>query len=197
MRAICWSVHKKYLLLLDQTSLLHFRSSIDRPLNLPPYPCSNNYFSIPEENIQSIIGGWWKKTILDEVVVAYGHSSVIICRGATRSNRKWRDRKWRQSRDRKWRHRKSRGLSPYFPVFFFTYFFFSYFFPVFFSRTLFSRIFFYFFFPYFFRYYFPVLHQKSGRLKSNVLKYQWVVFLVRVVISQFMFLAEYPFKRHP
>jgi hypothetical protein len=33
-------------------------------------------------------------------------------------------------------------------------------------------------------------------LKSNVLKYQWVVFLVRVVISQFMFLAEYPFKRH-
>jgi hypothetical protein len=27
-------------------------------------------------------------------------------------------------------------------------------------------------------------------LKSNVLKYQWVVFLVRVVISQFMFLAN-------
>ena len=41
---------------------LHFRSSIDRPLNpLPPYPCSNNYFSIPEENIWSIIGGLWKK----------------------------------------------------------------------------------------------------------------------------------------
>jgi hypothetical protein len=30
---------------------LHFRSSIDRPLNLPQYPCSNNYFSISEENI--------------------------------------------------------------------------------------------------------------------------------------------------
>ena len=48
---ICWIVPKKYLLLLDQTILLHFRSSIDRPLNLPQYPGSNNYFSIPEENI--------------------------------------------------------------------------------------------------------------------------------------------------
>jgi hypothetical protein len=44
-------VPKKYLLLLDRTICLHFRSSIDRPLNpLPPYPCSNNYFSIPKEN---------------------------------------------------------------------------------------------------------------------------------------------------
>jgi hypothetical protein len=42
---------QKYLLLLDQTILLHFRSSIDRPLNLPQYPSSKNYFSIPEENI--------------------------------------------------------------------------------------------------------------------------------------------------
>ena len=33
VRAICWIVPKKYLLLLDQTILLHFRSSIDRPLN--------------------------------------------------------------------------------------------------------------------------------------------------------------------
>ena len=49
--AICWIVPKKYLLLLDQTILLHFRSSIDRSLNLPQYPGSNNYFSIPEENI--------------------------------------------------------------------------------------------------------------------------------------------------
>ena len=48
---ICWIVPKKYLLLLDQTNLLHFRSSIDRPLNLPQYPGSNNHFSIPEENI--------------------------------------------------------------------------------------------------------------------------------------------------
>ena len=48
---ICWIVPKKYLLLLDKTILLHFRSSIDRPLNLPQYPGSNNYFSIPEENI--------------------------------------------------------------------------------------------------------------------------------------------------
>jgi hypothetical protein len=47
----------KYLLLLDQTILLQFRSSIDRPLNLPQYPGSNNYFSIPEENIKSIIEG--------------------------------------------------------------------------------------------------------------------------------------------
>ena len=31
-------VPKKYLLLLDQTILIHFRSSIDRPLNLPQYP---------------------------------------------------------------------------------------------------------------------------------------------------------------
>jgi hypothetical protein len=40
VRAICWIVPKKYLLLLDQTILLHydFRSSIDRPLNLPQYP---------------------------------------------------------------------------------------------------------------------------------------------------------------
>ena len=44
-------VPNKYLLLLDQTILLHFRSSIDIPLNLPQYPGSNNYFSIPEENI--------------------------------------------------------------------------------------------------------------------------------------------------
>ena len=49
--SICWIVPKKYLLLLDQTILLHFRSSIDRPLSLPQYPGSNNYFSNPEENI--------------------------------------------------------------------------------------------------------------------------------------------------
>ena len=42
---------KKYRLLLDQTILLHFRSSIDRPLSLPQYPGSNNYISIREENI--------------------------------------------------------------------------------------------------------------------------------------------------
>jgi hypothetical protein len=48
---ICWIVPQKYLLLLDQTILLHFRSNIDRPLNLPQYPGNNNYFSIPGENI--------------------------------------------------------------------------------------------------------------------------------------------------
>ena len=48
---ICCIVPKKYLLLLDQTISLHFRSGIDRPLNLPQYPGSNNYFSIPEEII--------------------------------------------------------------------------------------------------------------------------------------------------
>jgi hypothetical protein len=42
---------QNYLLLLDQTISLHFRSGIDRPLNLPQYPGSNNYFNIPEENI--------------------------------------------------------------------------------------------------------------------------------------------------
>ena len=52
---------------------------------------------------------------------------------------------------------------------FFTYF------PVLFSCT---------FFPYFFpSILFPVLFQKSRRLKYNVLKYQLVVFLVHVVIS--------------
>ena len=56
----------------------------------------------------------------------------------------------------------------------------------------------YFFLPIlFFPYYFPVIFQKSRRLKSNVLKYQLVVFIVHVVITQFMFLAEYPFKHHP
>jgi hypothetical protein len=40
VRAICCNVPKKFLLLLDQTILLHFRSSIDRPLHLPQYPCS-------------------------------------------------------------------------------------------------------------------------------------------------------------
>ena len=44
-------VPKKYLLRLNQTILLQFRSSIDRPLNLPQNLGSNNYFSIPEENI--------------------------------------------------------------------------------------------------------------------------------------------------
>ena len=51
VRVICWIVPKKYLLLLDQTILLHFRSSIDKPFNIPQYPGSNNYFRFPEENI--------------------------------------------------------------------------------------------------------------------------------------------------
>jgi hypothetical protein len=51
VRSIYWIVPKQYILLVDQTILLHFRSSIDRPLNLPQYPGSNSYFSIPEENI--------------------------------------------------------------------------------------------------------------------------------------------------
>jgi hypothetical protein len=65
-----------------------------------------------------------------------------------------------------------------------------------FSRTFFHRTFSpcTIFFP---LYYFPLLFQMSRRLKSNVLKYQLVVFVVYVVIAQFMFLAEYPFKRHP
>jgi hypothetical protein len=51
---ICWIVPIKFLLLLDRTTLIHFRSSIDRPLNLPQYPGSNNYFSIPRENTGAI-----------------------------------------------------------------------------------------------------------------------------------------------
>jgi hypothetical protein len=99
--------------------------------------------------------------------------------------------------DRKWRHRKSHDLFPYFFSRIFPYFF-----PVLFFRTFFPRILFpVLFSPYFprtfFPYYFPVLFQKSRRLKYNVLKYQLVVFLVHVVIRQFMFLAKYPFKRHP
>ena len=97
--------------------------------------------------------------------------------------------------DQKWRHRKSRDCSPYFfpvlvPVLFFPVLFsvifvslfFSYFFPrIIFPYSvfvLFSRIFFN---STFFPYYFPVLFQKSRRLKSNVLKYQLVVFLVHVL----------------
>ena len=83
---------------------------------------------------------------------------------------------------------------PYFFYIFFPYFFsrtFSYFFSYFFNKdssTFFPVFFFlYFFFPS----YFSVLFQKSRRLKSNVLKYQWVVFLVHVVISQFMPINNY------
>ena len=66
----------------------------------------------------------------------------------------------------------------YFFVVYFPYFFLS-FFPVVFSRTIFLLY-----------YFFSVLFQKSRRLKSNVLNYQLVVFLVHVVIAQFIFLAE-------
>ena len=89
-----------------------------------------------------------------------------------------------------------RTIFPYFfsvspPPVFFPY----YFFHVLFSRTIFFRTLFpYFFLPY---YFVPVLFQKLRRLKSNVLKYQWVVFLVPVVITQFMFLVEYPFELQP
>ena len=85
----------------------------------------------------------------------------------------------------------------FFPVLLFPYFFL---FPAFFSPVIFSRNFppLYLLFPvlyspyffFIFLYYFSVLFQKSRRLKSNVLKYQLVVFLVHVVIAQFMFLAN-------
>jgi hypothetical protein len=46
---------QKYLLLLDQTIFLHFRSSIDKPLNpLPPYPCSI-YLLTGYEGIASLL----------------------------------------------------------------------------------------------------------------------------------------------
>ena len=127
------------------------------------------------------------------------------------------DQKWHQ---RKWgdfspyffpRPFFSHTFFPYFPppriicpvffAYFFSILFSSYYFPVcffsyFFSRTFFPHIFFlyspppYLFPVILFPYYFPALFQKSRRLKSNVLIYQLVVFLVHVVISQFMFLAE-------
>ena len=55
---ICWIVPKKYLLLLDQTILIHFRSSINRPLNLPQFPRSN--FQYPERKyiINENYFGW-------------------------------------------------------------------------------------------------------------------------------------------
>jgi hypothetical protein len=78
-----------------------------------------------------------------------------------------------------------------FPVLFFPTFFYLTYFPVLFTpRTFFSRTF-------LFPYYLPVPFPMSRRLKSNVLKYQLVVFLEHVVITQVMFLAEYSFKRHP
>ena len=88
----------------------------------------------------------------------------------------------------KWARTKShlrrivRRIGPYF----FTIFFFRTFFLVLISRIFCSSIFSRTIFPYFFK-----------SLKSNVLKYQWVVFLVHIVTTQFMFLAGYPFKRHP
>ena len=112
---------------------------------------------------------------------------------------------------------------PFFPQFVFPYFFprtFSnYFSPRTFSHYFFPVLFRIIFFPVFFTPYFffrtfpiilfpvlplpspppvlffPVLFPMSQRLKSNVLKYQLVVFLEHVVITLFMFLAEYPFKR--
>ena len=116
---------------------------------------------------------------------------------------------------------------PFFPQFLFPYLFFlnlffRTFFPAFFQIIFFPVLFRIIFFPYFlprtffrtspiilfpvlpipppvlfFPYYFPVLFPMSQRLKSNVLKYQLVVFLEHVVITQFMFLAEYTFKRQP
>ena len=63
---------KHLWVIMWELSVLHFRSSIDWPLNpLPPYPCSNNYFSIPEENIYSIIGGFMKKNYFGWSVVYF------------------------------------------------------------------------------------------------------------------------------
>jgi hypothetical protein len=112
----------------------------------------------------------------------YIKGRIIISGGAMRSYRKWyRAHAWPEvtSPVVTWLFPY---LFPYFPVFFplfFSYFFSSYFFfPYFFSRTYFSRTI------------FPVFFKNSRCLKSNILKYQLVVFLVHVVIAQFMFLAE-------
>ena len=68
-----------YLLLLDQTILLHFRSSIDRPLN--------GYLRIPVVITISVsrkkiynqsLGAYEKKTILDEVVFILFLSYICI-----------------------------------------------------------------------------------------------------------------------
>ena len=125
----------------------------------------------------------------------YIKGQIIISGGAMRSYRKWyRAHAWPEvtSPVVTW---LSPYLFPYFPVFFPLYFrtFFPYvylniFFSYFFSRT-FSPVFFFTVLT-FSRTIFPVFFQNSRRLKSNILKYQLVVFLVHVVIAQFMFLAE-------
>ena len=139
---------------------------------------------------------------LSTILVVYGDSSVSICRGSCGG-----------SDHCAWPEVTSPEVTGLFPLLFprpcsrtffsstffrnfcfpiFLVLFSSYYFPVFCFRTFFP----YFFYSTFFPYYFPVLFQKSRRLKSNVLKYQLVVFLVHVVISQFIFLAEKPLKRH-
>ena len=46
-----WFYMKYIGKMAEAESLLSTCCSIDRPLNLPQNPGSNNYFSIPEENI--------------------------------------------------------------------------------------------------------------------------------------------------
>ena len=145
-------------------------------------------------------------SILIELLVVYGYEQISIWGGTTGSDTV-------RMLDQKWRHQKSRDFSPYFFFrIFFRYLFPQYFFPRTFSNYFIS-ISSYFFSPYFFPvhffpvlffprtlllpFYFPVLFPMSRRLKSNVLKYQLVVFLEHVVITQFMYLAKYSFKRHP
>ena len=116
-------------------------------------------------------------------------------------------------------HTSPRTFFPYyFSRTFFPYFFLPYYFPGFFSRIIFPYYFGVFFslnfFPIFFFYrtFFSVLF--FTRIFLTVLFSRtfsksrdfWnptfqniseLFFLVHVVITQFMFLAEYPFKRHP
>ena len=187
---------------------------MNKSIHIPPHFCA---FPKPAHTFPTSYLQWCEMrcdcsffSILIELLVVYGYEQISIWGGTTGSDTV-------RMLDQKWRHQKSRDFSLYFfSVFFFRYLFPQYFFPPYFFPVLFQIILFLFprtffsrtFSPYIFSriffprtlllpFYFPVLFPVSRRLKSNVLKYQLVVFLEHVVIAQFMYLAELSFKRHP
>jgi hypothetical protein len=179
---------------------------MNKSIHIPPHFCA---FPKPAHAFPTSYLQWCEMrcdcsffSILIELLVVYGYEQISIWGGTTGSDTV-------RMLDQKWRHQKSRDFSPYFFSVFFSrylipqYFFSPYFFKLFYFYflVLFFPVHFFpvLFFPrtLFLPFYFPVLFPMSRRLKSNVLKYQLVVFLEHVVITQFMFLAEYPFKRQP
>ena len=71
---------KTYLLILDQTILLHFRSSIDRPLNgyLRISAVVITISASRKKIYNQSLGAYEKKTILDEVVFILFLSYICI-----------------------------------------------------------------------------------------------------------------------